>query len=145
MKTLQWLKKRIKYGTGNDGFTLIELLIVVAIISILGAFAVSRYTKTLDNVKVSTAKNRIIQIKNDLLRYSVELGNNSFPTTEEGLQKLIDSGLWEKNKNALLDPWGNPYHYRFPGQFSDDPEVWSLGADGKEGGEGNNADIVSWE
>jgi len=143
-KIFNWIKTRILLTAQNDGFTLLELLIVVAILAILGGFAITKFTTVLDKTKVSVAKTDINNIKMMYLgRYYIE--NNSYPTTEEGLQKLIDAGIIEQSKDALLDPWDNPYQYRYPGQNSEGPEIWSFGADKQEGGEGINADIKSWE
>jgi general secretion pathway protein G len=127
----------------NDGFTLLELLIVVAIIAIMGGFAVTRLTTVLDSTKVKAVNVDIKTFMMNLERYYIE--HNSYPTTAEDLQKLLDAGMLERKKDTLLDPWDNPYQYRYPGQYSDGPEIWSLGADKQEGGEGINADITSWE
>lgn len=127
----------------TDGFTLLELLIVVAIIAIMGGFAVTKLTAVLDSTKVKAVDADIKTFMMNLERYYIE--HNSYPTTAEGLQKLVDTGMLEKKKGALLDPWDNPYQYRYPGQNSEGPEIWSFGADKQEGGEGINADIKSWE
>lgn len=142
-KIFSWIKTRILFIAENDGFTLLELLIVVAIIAIMGGFAVTKLTSVLDNTKVKAADTDIKTFMMNLERYYIE--HNNYPTTEEGLQKLVDTGMLEKKKAALLDPWDNPYQYRYPGQNSEGPEIWSFGADKQEGGEGINADIKSWE
>lgn len=142
-KIINWIKTRILLTAENDGFTLLELLIVVAIIAIMGGFAVTKLTSVLDNTKVKAADTDIKTFMMNLERYYIE--HNNYPTTEEGLQKLVDTGMLEKKKGALLDPWDNPYQYRYPGQNSEGPEIWSFGADKQEGGEGINADIKSWE
>ena len=142
-KIFSWIKTRILFIEENDGFTLLELLIVVAIIAIMGGFAVTKLTSVLDNTKVKAADTDIKTFMMNLERYYIE--HNNYPTTEEGLQKLVDTGMLEKKKAALLDPWDNPYQYRYPGQNSEGPEIWSFGADKQEGGEGINADIKSWE
>ncbi len=142
-KILKWFKLRILRLEKNDGFTLLELLIVVAIIAIMGGFAITKLTTVLDNTKVKAADTDIKTFMMNLERYYIE--HNSYPTTEEGLQKLVDTGMIEKKKSSLLDPWDNPYQYRYPGQNSEGPEIWSFGADKQEGGEGINADIKSWE
>lgn len=128
---------------GNEGFTLLELMIVITIIAIIGGFAVTRFTSTIDKTKVTAAKTDFGTFETSLDAYY--LNHNSYPSTQEGLQKLIDEGIIKNKKDSLLDPWNNPYQYRYPGEFSDAPEIWSFGADGKEGGEGINADIKSWE
>lgn len=127
----------------NDGFTLLELMIVIAIIAIIGGFAVSRFTATIDKTKITAVKSDFGTFETALDAYY--LNHNSYPTTQEGLQKLIDEGLLKNKKDTLLDPWNNPYQYRFPGEFSQGAEIWSFGADGKEGGEGIDADIKNWE
>lgn len=142
-KIFNWIKTRILLNAQNDGFTLLELLIVVAIIAIMGGFAVTKLTSVLDNTKVKAADTDIKTFMMNLERYYIE--HNNYPTTEEGLQKLVDTGMLEKKKAALLDPWDNPYQYRYPGQNSEGPEIWSFGADKQEGGAGINADIKSWE
>ena len=126
------------------GFTLIEIMIVVAIIAILGALVVPNFMGSLQESRAKAAGIEINNLQTALLQYNMRYG--SYPTTEEGLQKLLDEKIIQSKKDALLDPWGNPYQYRYPGQNDfDTPEIWSYGADGREGGEGNNADIKSWE
>lgn len=142
-KLFKRLRAGILFIKEKEGFTLLELLIVVAIIAIMGGFAVTKLTSVLDSTKVKAVDADIKTFKMNLERYYIE--NNKYPTTEEGLQKLLDTGMIEKKKNALLDPWDNPYQYRYPGQNSEGPEIWSFGADKQEGGEGINADIKSWE
>lgn len=124
----------------NEGFTLIELMIVIAILAILGAFAVNTFKGVIPNTKLTAAKTDIKNFSMVLEQYNLQ--NGSYPTTEEGLQKLVTDGLL---KSKLIDPWKNPYQYRYPGKFSDSFEIWSFGADGVEGGDGADADILSWE
>jgi general secretion pathway protein G len=141
------LKNRInmllKHHAANDGFTLLELMIVITIIAIIGGFAVSRFTSTIDKTKVTAVKTDFGTFETALDAYY--LNHNTYPTTQEGLQKLLDDGLIKNKKDSLLDPWNNPYQYRYPGEFSQGPEIWCFGADGKEGGEGINEDLKSWE
>ncbi len=127
----------------SEGFTLIELMIVITIIALMAGFAVTKYSGIVDNAKVTTVKNNFGIFEMALDRYY--LSNGSYPSTEEGLQKLLDEGLIKKKAGALLDPWKNPYQYRYPGEESQDPEIFSFGSDGREGGEGNAADIKNWE
>lgn len=127
----------------NEGFTLLELMIVITIIAIIGGFAVSKFTGMVDKTKITAVKTDFGTFETALDAYY--LNHNSYPTTEEGLQKLVSEGLIKNKKDTLADPWNNPYNYRYPGKFSDGPEIWSYGADGKEGGEGMNADILNWE
>jgi general secretion pathway protein G len=127
----------------NRGFTLLELMIVVAIIAIMAGFAVTRFTGVLDNTKVTAVKTDFKTYEFALEAYYMK--NSQYPTTDQGLQLLVDEGFIKKKNDALLDPWNTPYQYRYPGEYSDGPELWSLGADGVEGGDGVNADIFSWE
>jgi len=83
---------------------------------------------------------------------SFKLDTGVFPPTEIGLQALRvkPENLNQWNGPYLpqdipLDPWGRPYLYKYPGEHGDEPDLVSLGADGQPGGEGNNADIVSWK
>ena len=127
----------------NEGFTLLELMIVITIIAIIGGFAITRFTGTIDKTKITAVKTDFGTFETALEAYY--LNYNTYPTSDEGLQKLIDAELLKNKKDTLLDPWNNPYQYRYPGQFSKSPEIWSLGADGRDGGEDMNADIKSWE
>jgi len=126
----------------NKGFTLIEIMIVVTIMAMLTAVVVvPNVTKYLKKAKVDAAKMQIRNFQLPLNEYMSAHGN--YPTSEEGLEALVKDGFLKK---VPLDPWGNPYQYRFPGQVEQDEyEIFSFGADGKEGGEGFNADIKSWE
>jgi len=127
----------------NQGFTFVELLIVLTILAILGTIAITNYSSLVPGAKIKVAKSNIKTFELALKAYHFRF--DQYPTTEEGLQKLGEVGLIENPKEALNDPWGKPYNYRYPGIYSDKPEIWSYGADGKEGGEGDNADITNWE
>jgi general secretion pathway protein G len=126
----------------NRGFTLIEIMIVVTIMALLTAVViVPNVTKYLKKAKCDAARMQIRNFQLPLNEYMSAHGN--YPTSEEGLEALVKEGYLKK---VPVDPWGNPYHYRFPGEVEQDEyEIYSYGADGKEGGEGFNADIKSWE
>lgn len=132
--------------TRSGGFTLIEILVVVVIIGILGAVIVPNLLGRPDQARITAAKSDIRNLSNALDIY--RLDNFVYPSTEQGLEALVSqpSGFPEpKNynpdgyvKNLPTDPWGSPYVYeRTQEGFS----LFSLGADGTEGGEGLNADI----
>lgn len=140
LRLMERAKQFLNSLNNNDGFTLIELMIVIAILAILGAFAVNTFKGVIPNANVTAAKSDIKNFSMVLEMYKLQNGN--YPTSEEGLQKLVTDGML---KSKLIDPWKNPYHYRYPGQFGEVPEIWSTGADGVDGGEGANADIKSWE
>jgi general secretion pathway protein G len=134
LRVLQELRK-------NDGMTLIEIMIVIAIIAIIGTLVVPNLMQAPQKARVTAAKQSINSLRTALLNHSLDSGG--YPSTEDGLQSLVESGLL-KNKD-LNDPWGNPYQYSSPGEHDKEFDIWSYGADGKEGGEGFDADITSWE
>jgi len=139
----------------EKGFTLLELMIVIIILGILATFLVPKIMEKPDEARVVKAKNDIKTIEMALKMY--KLDNGIYPTTEQGLSALIEKPLIEPipkhyreggyldTKKIPEDPWGNPYIYRSPGEENRDYEIICLGADGKEGGKGVNADIKSWE
>ena len=134
------------------GFTLIENMVVVAILGILAALVVPKIMGRPDEARVVAAKQDIASIRQALNLY--RLDNLRYPTTEQSLQALVEkptSGTIPNNwkpggylERLPSDPWGAPYQYLAPGVHGE-VDVFSLGADGAPGGEGNNADIGSWE
>jgi len=133
-------------GRRNKGFTLIEILVVVVILGILGAVVVPQILGRPDTARVQAATTDLRSLSNALDVY--RLDNFQYPSSEQGLEALVQkpNGFPEpKNynpdayiKKLPTDPWGSPYIYeRSDGGFS----LYSLGADGQEGGEGLNADI----
>ena len=129
------------------GFTLLEVMFVVVILGILGALIIPNFIGRPDEARVTAARIDIQQIANALELY--RLDNGYYPSTEQGLQALVSkpSGYpeprrWNQDgylKKMPFDPWDEPYLY-----FSEDRnmEVYSYGADRKEGGEGIDADIL---
>lgn len=134
------------------GFTLIELLVVVTIIAILGALIVPKIMGRPDEARIIAAKQDLGVIVQALKMY--KLDNMRYPTTEQGLQALVKKPAaapvpsnWKGNGYLEVlkkDPWGNPYQYLQPGLHGE-VDVMSFGSDGAAGGEGNDADIGSWE
>jgi general secretion pathway protein G len=132
------------------GFTLIELLVVIAIIALLGALIVPNLFSGLDDANKAAARTDVNTIMQSLQRY--KLDNQRYPTAEQGLQALVAKPTinpvppnWRPYQNKLnSDPWGAPYQYANPG-VKGEVDVFSFGADGKAGGEGNDADIGSWQ
>ncbi len=131
------IQTALKAARSDEGFTLIELMIVVTIIAILSGISVTVYRNYVQRTKVTAASNQIKQF--DLPLQTMD----TIPTSEEGLNKLVEEGLVKKS--GLKDPWGNPYLYKSPGDNGEPYVIWSLGADGKEGGEGYDKDIISSE
>jgi general secretion pathway protein G len=132
------------------GFTLIELMVVLAIIGVLAALIVPNVLGRADDARVTAAKTDVANVMQALKLY--KLDNMRFPTSEQGLQALVAKpaaepvpGNWKPYLDKLpSDPWGQPYQYLNPG-IKGDVDVLSFGADGQPGGEGNNADIGSWQ
>ncbi len=137
----------------SRGFTLLEILIVVFILTLLAAIIAPRLVGRTDDARIAEAKVQIRNFETALKLF--KLDNGFYPSTEQGLQALVsppttgrqprkfrEGGYLEHGK-VPLDPWGNPYLYVSPGLHGD-YDIISYGADGKEGGEGADADITSW-
>lgn len=129
--------------------TLIEMLVVVTIIALFAALVGTNLFKQADKARVTAARAQMNGFMTALGTYKLEIG--TFPTTEQGLKALrtAPQGVAQWNgpymaKDIPLDPWGREYQYKFPGDHGDEPDIISYGADGQPGGEGINADIVSW-
>jgi general secretion pathway protein G len=131
------------------GITLIEMLVVVTIIALFAALVAPVMFRQSDKARVTAARAQISSFMTALGSYKLDTG--VLPSTEEGLQALrvkppnLDS--WQGPylpKDIPLDPWHHPYIYKYPGEHGDEPDIISYGADGQPGGEGLNADIVSW-
>ncbi|MEQ1813857.1 MAG: type II secretion system major pseudopilin GspG [Candidatus Nitrotoga sp.] len=142
-----------KFPHGKQhGFTLIEIMVVVIILGILAAYIVPKVMGRPDEARVVAAKQNIATIVQALKMY--RLDNLRYPTTEQGLQALVQKPAiapmppnWQASgyvERLPQDPWGNPYQYLQPGLHGE-IDVMSLGADNAPGGEGNDADIGSWE
>lgn len=131
------------------GFTLIELLVVLLILGLLAGIVGPRVMKYLSGAKSGTAQLQIEEIGAGLDLYHLEVGG--YPSTEEGLMALSEPpagarnwhGPYLKKKDIPSDPWGNRYLYRSPGEYNE-YDLYSLGRDNADGGDGENADIVSW-
>lgn len=130
------------------GFTLIELLVVVIVLGLLVGLVGPRLFGRVGQTKQAAAKAQIELLGAGLDQYRLDVG--SYPNTSHGVDALQKNpGVQNWNgpylkKAVPKDPWGNPYKYRAPGQHSE-YDLWSEGADGAAGGEGENADIVSWD
>jgi general secretion pathway protein G len=132
-----------------NGYTLVELLVVLAILGLLVALAAPRIIKYLGSAKTDTARIQIEKLGGVLDLYRLEIGH--YPTDQEGLEALVErppqldawNGPYLKNRDALTDPWGKPYGYRSPGEHGE-YDLYTLGADGKEGGEGEDQDVTNW-
>lgn len=136
--------------TAEAGVTLIEMLVVVTIIGLFVAIVGPGLFKRADAAKVTAARSQVESFLTALGQYKLDTG--AFPTTEQGLVALrvkpADIEQWAgpyMPKDIPKDPWGHDYIYKFPSEHGDEPEIISYGADGQPGGEGFNADILSWK
>jgi general secretion pathway protein G len=136
---------------GHRGFTLLEVMVVVVILGILAALVVPKIISRPDEARIIAAKQDIASLLQALKLY--RLDNHRYPSSEQGLQALVvqPTGTpvppnWKAGgyiERLPRDPWGNAYQYLNPG-VRGEIDVFSLGADGAPGGEGNDADIGSW-
>jgi len=132
----------------DAGFTLLELLVVMVIIGLLAGYVAPQYFGVVSKSEVKVAKNQIDSFQKALTAYRLDVG--SFPASEQGLAALVKAPAgvqkWSGpylSKDVPLDPWGNAYVYRFPGQYGA-YDILSYGHDGRPGGQDNDADIGSW-
>jgi len=131
------------------GMTLIEILVVLVLIGVVLGIVGGNFIGKGEKAKADAAKIEISQIAQTLDLYKLELGH--YPSTQEGLQALITApagvtnwnGPYWKRSTVPKDPWGNEYKYFSPAQSGAAYEIISLGADGKEGGDGPNKDLSS--
>jgi general secretion pathway protein G len=142
-------------STRRSGFTLIEILAVVVIIGFLLAIVAVNVAGRIDVARATTAKTQIMNIETALEFYRSD--NGRYPTTEQGLDALVHEpsvdplprmyppGGYLKGSKVPVDPWGVPFEYEAPGrQNPNGVDSWTLGADGKPGGEDVNADLGNW-
>ena len=138
----------------NKGFTLLEIIVVVFILSLLAAIVAPKIIGRTDDARIAEGK---VQIKNlETALKLFKLDNGFYPATEQGLASLVEKptvgqipqkyrdGGYLEQRRIPADPWGNSYIYLSPGLYGDF-DIISYGADGKEGGEGKDADIKSWD
>src|SRR5947209_20414152 len=131
-------------------FTLIEIMVFVVILGILAATIIPQFIGTTHDARVSAAKATIAELESALERFYIHMDRH--PSTEEGLKVLVDPPAGDEKKwrgpyikMLRPDPWGNPYQYPYPGaRRSSGFDIWSRGADGSDGGEGDGADIGNW-
>jgi general secretion pathway protein G len=143
-------RRRLGRRRSQRGLTLIEMIVVVTIIALFSALVLPRFLGQADKARVTAAKTQINGFMTALGAYKLDTG--TFPTTEMGLAALrtqpANMPMWQGPylpKEVPKDPWGRDYAYRYPGEHGDEPDLVSFGADGQPGGDGINADIVSWK
>lgn len=132
-----------------SGFTLLEMLVVITVIAVLAGVVAPMVFRNVGDAKLAAARAQIQIFELALDAY--RLDTDHYPASEDGLSALVQapsavSGRWRGpylKRGVPLDPWGNPYVYRGPGNGEDRYEVASLGRDGRTGGTGEDADVSS--
>lgn len=137
----------------TGGFTLIEIMIVMVIIAMLAALVGPRVVGALSSSKVKATKIQIETLSNTVDTFHLDVGR--YPTQKEGLQVLIMNppaepienwrGPYLKKNKIPADEWGKPFTYEIPSKHGMGFDLYSLGADGKAGGSGDDADIGNWD
>jgi len=132
----------------HAGFTLLELLVVMVIIGLLAGYVGPKFFGQIGKSEVKATKAQIDALQKALDQYRLDVGR--YPSTEQGLQALVvkpsDEPRWAGpylSKALPKDPWHNDYQYRAPGEHGE-YDLLSYGRDGRPGGEGEDADLVSW-
>ena len=142
--------KSLRHRSSVRGFTLIELMVVLVIIGVLAALIVPNVLDRADDARVTAARTDVNNLVQALKLY--KLDNQRYPSADQGLEALVRKpsvgtapANWKPYLDKLpADPWGRPYQYVNPG-VKGEIDVFSFGADGTAGGDGNNADIGSWQ
>jgi general secretion pathway protein G len=140
------MQPRTSKHARQAGFTLIELLVVLAIVALLAGLAAPRVIRYLGSAKSQTAEVQLRSVAQALELYRLDVGR--YPTQAEGLAALVRrpanaprwNGPYLERESGLTDPWNAPYQYRVPGRQGPFA-LFSLGADGAPGGEGENRDV----
>ena len=133
------------------GFTLLEIMVVVVILGILAALVAPQVIGRIDDASIAKAKQDVQTYGTALNLFRMD--NFKYPSTDQGLKALVEKPSdpsirnWKQGgyiDSARKDPWGFEYHYVYPGQHGKEYDLFTLGADNQEGGEGENADIGNW-
>jgi len=140
----------------TDGFTLIEIMAVVLIMGLLMAVVGVNIKSQIDRARMATAKAQITQLESALEFYRMD--NARYPNTAQGLIALVEKpsgspeprnyppGGYMKKRDALIDPWGEPFQYESPGSHNPHAfDVWSTGADLSPGGSDTGVDVGNWD
>ena len=140
--------------TNDRGFTLLEILIVITILGILASLVAVRVMDRPGEARSMKAKLDIQTLENALKLF--KLDNGFYPTTDQGLEALVETPSigrpatnWREGGDlekgvVPKDPWGNEYYYMSPGVHLPEYDIWSYGADGEEGGTGEDEDVTNW-
>ena len=149
----QLLLRMTRARGSQSGFTLIEIMVVVVILGILVAFAVPNIMDNPERARITKAEHDIRAIENALEMYRMD--NFRYPTTDQGLRALVERPSsppeprnWKSGgymRSLPSDPWGGEYQYRAPDNQGERVRIYTYGADGRPGGEGENAEISNLE
>lgn len=148
LRQQQALQRRVAHrGHSEAGFTLLELLVVLGIIALLATVAAPQVLQYLGKARTETAKAQIAAISTALELYALD--NGGFPSAQVGLSALVKApagtaawkGPYLKRAEGLIDPWGHPYQYKFPGRSPSQADVFTLGRDNAPGGTGEDQDV----
>jgi len=138
-----------RLSSKSAGFTLMELLVVLAILGLLMSLVGPQVLNTLGGAKTKTALIQIRDLEQALEMYKLDVGR--YPSTAQGLGALVTkpggtsgwNGPYLKN-DVPDDPWGNAYHYKYPGERGD-IDIYTYGQNGTAGGDGEDADVGNWQ
>jgi general secretion pathway protein G len=138
------------FRSRHGGFTLLELLVVLVIMGLLTTVVAPQVMNMFSGAKSDTAALQVETITTALNYYRIDTG--AYPDMEHGLEALWKApadipkwrGPYVRKRQHLVDPWGRPYRYRLPGKHGQ-VDVFTLGADDSEGGEGENRDVGNWD
>lgn len=138
-----------KLSGRTRGFTLLELMVVLLILALLASIAAPRVIKNLSRAKSETARIEINALSEAIDAYHLDTGE--YPSSEQGLKALLTApastqswdGPYVKKADSLIDPWGHPYLYQYPGRHGA-YDVYTLGSDQQAGGTGEAQDVGNW-
>ncbi|GAB1342067.1 type II secretion system major pseudopilin GspG [Gemmatimonas sp.] len=146
-------RRRLAPVRARRAFTLIEILVVIAVIAILASLVAPNVFQHVGTARTTTARSQLEMLATALDAYRLDTGR--YPSTEQGLAALVEAPTVDGTANwrgpylrraVPLDPWGTPYVYRSPGEKNAGGfDLLSYGADGRAGGDGDNADILGWQ
>lgn len=141
--------RRASAGARSSGFSLLEMLVVLVIIGLVASLVGPRLFSRVDSSRVQVAETQVRMLRSAVETYRLEVGQ--LPTEAQGLDVLYSQPSDERaaarwrgpylDESVPMDPWGNPYQYSIPGRDGRPFALYSFGADGVRGGEGNDADV----
>ncbi|TMJ14300.1 MAG: type II secretion system protein GspG [Alphaproteobacteria bacterium] len=140
MTTDRKARLRRRPRAGELGFTLVELMVVIVIIGLLATVVIINVMPAADKAATTKAKADIATLDQGVEMY--RLNRLRYPSSEEGLKAVVSEGYV---KRLRKDPWGHDYLYSAPGKGGRAYDIFSLGADGRAGGEGKDADLGNWD